>query len=114
MGRQFFQCAQRMDMEAIMGQFDRTSSVSLRRRATYRVVNGQGQRVFSVRGDLWITQEHDHRDIVLRSGEGFTLDRPGVAIVYALSDVTFTVGTPWTLPEAASVPAVGHAPRPGA
>src|SRR6185312_12118855 len=87
-GRRLLQCAQRMDMETTMGQFDRTSSVSLKRRGTYRVVNGKGQKVFAVRGDLWITQEHDHRDIVLKTGEGYVLDRPGVALVYALSDAT--------------------------
>ena len=35
-------------------------------------------------GTVWITQESDERDIYLKSGESFTFDRPGVALICAV------------------------------
>ena len=34
-------------------------------------------------GALWITQSNDPRDIVIKGGESFVLDRPGLALVCA-------------------------------
>jgi hypothetical protein len=39
--------------------------------------DGQGLRVKSLRGVLWITQSNDSEDIVVRDGQTFVLDRPG-------------------------------------
>jgi hypothetical protein len=45
--------------------------------------NGEGSRVNCVEGAVWITQSNDPRDIVIKGGESFVLDRPGLALVCA-------------------------------
>jgi Protein of unknown function (DUF2917) len=45
--------------------------------------HGEGSRVNCVEGALWITQSNDPRDIVIKGGESFVLDRPGLALVCA-------------------------------
>jgi hypothetical protein len=46
--------------------------------------DGQGLRVKSLRGVLWITQSNNSEDIVVRDGHTFVLDRPGLALISAL------------------------------
>jgi DUF2917 family protein len=41
-------------------------------------------RVVCLRGQVWITQDDDPRDIVLGPGDDFTLDRRGLALATAL------------------------------
>jgi hypothetical protein len=45
--------------------------------------NGQGLRVSCLHGVLWITQSNDTDDIVVRDGQSFVLDRPGLALISA-------------------------------
>jgi len=45
--------------------------------------NGQGLRVRCLHGVLWITQSNDTDDIVVRDGQSFVLDRPGLALISA-------------------------------
>ena len=45
-------------------------------------------------GGVWITQEADSRDIFLKQGEGFALDRGGLALVRALSQATLSIRVP--------------------
>jgi hypothetical protein len=45
--------------------------------------HGEGSLVSCVEGALWITQSNDPRDIVIKGGESFVLDRPGLALVCA-------------------------------
>ena len=59
------------------------SELSLSRRQTLSLADGAGVRIDARTGSVWVTQDHDQRDIVLRPGESFTLDGPGQAIVQA-------------------------------
>ena len=61
-------------------------SLPLAKGRLLRIEPGRGQRVECLSGCLWITQDHDTRDIVLNPGEGFTLDRPVAALLSALTD----------------------------
>ena len=45
-----------------------------------------GRRVECLSGSLWITQDGDRRDIVLRAGEAFDFDRRGDALLSAFAD----------------------------
>jgi Protein of unknown function (DUF2917) len=60
----------------------------------HRLDHGHGLRIEALTGCLWITQDHDQRDIVLEAGEGFTLDRDGDTLLSALSDSSFLVLEP--------------------
>ncbi len=43
------------------------------------------------RGTLWITQQDDTQDIVLRPGDNWTIERQGLTLVEAQQDATFCV-----------------------
>jgi hypothetical protein len=59
-----------------------------------RMVDGQGQGIVVFTGSVWITQDADPRDIVLDAGHSFTLDRPGLTIVQALTDSVLLASAP--------------------
>jgi hypothetical protein len=52
----------------------------LKAREVLDIRDGQGLRVKSLRGVLWITQSNDSEDVVVRDGQTFVLDRPGLAL----------------------------------
>jgi hypothetical protein len=65
--------------------------MQLEPRATLPLVDQEGLRIVCLEGQLWITQHHDQRDIVLQAGESFVLDKPGLAIVFALKRALLTL-----------------------
>jgi hypothetical protein len=60
-----------------------TTLVQLRAREVLDIRDGQGLAVRCVGGALWITQDGDADDVVLKAGQCFVLDRPGLALVSA-------------------------------
>jgi hypothetical protein len=50
-----------------------------------------GSRVTVRRGQLWITQENDARDIILHSGDSFILERAGKAILQGMPCAHFDI-----------------------
>jgi hypothetical protein len=88
--------------------------IALAARTVHRIERAVGIRVSCVRGATWITQERDPRDIVLIPGRSAVLDRPGLAVVYALQDAVITVGPARQLPgPQTSVPVSGRRPAVG-
>jgi len=49
-----------------------------------RVVDGAGASICARAGTIWITEEHQTRDVVLEPGGCYRLRQDGVAIVHAL------------------------------
>ena len=49
-----------------------------------RVVDGAGSSICARAGTIWITEEHQARDVVLEPGGCYRLRQGGVAIVHAL------------------------------
>jgi hypothetical protein len=47
------------------------------------VNDGHGTTLRVTKGALWITQEHDNRDIVLRAGDVWTVERQGLTLLQA-------------------------------
>jgi len=47
-------------------------------------------RVRCISGLLWITQERDIRDIILKPGDEFTITNRGVALISSLDDSEFS------------------------
>jgi hypothetical protein len=62
-----------------------TPPVCLAKSQAVTLTDAVGSEITCLGGALWITQDEDPRDIVLQSGESFTLDRKGPAIVWALA-----------------------------
>jgi len=72
----------------------RNAPIALDRGALHRIRDGAGLTVLCLKGSLWLTQQDDHRDVVLGAGEAFTLDRPGLAVLFALSSAAVNILTP--------------------
>jgi hypothetical protein len=79
--------------------------IALTARSVHRIDNGKGTKVTCVSGVVWVTQEHDSRDIILAAGQSAVLDRRGLAVVFAFKDALITTGSAQQLPAPASVPA---------
>ena len=77
-----------------MNLVSKTAATPLAHRRILNLSNRNGDRVECLDGSVWITQDGDPRDVVLEAGEGFTLDRPGTALVYALADARVAVQRP--------------------
>jgi hypothetical protein len=52
------------------------------------VVNGAGSTLTAHGGSVWITEQDNPRDVVLRAGQNMTLRRSGVALVEAFEDAS--------------------------
>jgi hypothetical protein len=79
---------------------DRTAVVSLNGRMEVRLKKGElwksrtnenGLSILCEGGMVWITQEGDPRDIILKTGEGFQIDRRGLVIAQALETAKIAV-----------------------
>lgn len=55
------------------------------------VDGGRGTTLRVTRGMLWLTFEHDTRDVVLTTGDVFTIDRGGLTLIEAQGDTTVCV-----------------------
>jgi Protein of unknown function (DUF2917) len=55
----------------------------LRAREVLNIRHGRGLAVRCLAGALWVTQDGDTDDVVLKAGECFVLDRDGLALVSA-------------------------------
>jgi hypothetical protein len=66
-------------------------NLQLARHSHVEVIDGRGASVRCLRGAIWLTQDGDPRDIVLTEGDMFTLDRDGLAIIFATSESTFAL-----------------------
>src|SRR2546425_11716848 len=53
--------------------------------------SGRGTTLRVTRGTLWLTFEHDTRDVVLTVGDTFTVDRGGLTLIQAHGNTTVCV-----------------------
>ncbi|MGH8728753.1 MAG: DUF2917 domain-containing protein [Burkholderiales bacterium] len=65
--------------------------INLSKGRLIRVQDGEGFRIRCYSGSLWITQERDGRDMILRAGNAFIIDRPGLTLVHALANAQVAV-----------------------
>jgi hypothetical protein len=78
-----------------------TRHALLKRRETLVLDNAQGTLIAVDRGCVWVTLEHDLRDIVLARGMRFQVDRRGRTIIAAEADTRLRLLSPLTLRERA-------------
>jgi hypothetical protein len=68
------------------------SSVRLNTGELLDIDDGEGFTIECREGAVWITQSNDPRDIVLKAGQSFVLDKPGLALICAAAGpATLTV-----------------------
>jgi hypothetical protein len=80
-----------MQLEMAMNLVSKPAATRLAHRKILNLHDREGDRVECLDGSVWITQDSDPRDVVLDAGEGFTLDRRGTTLVYALADAHVVV-----------------------
>jgi len=59
-------------------------AVKLGPNQTLKVLDGAGSTVCAVEGSVWITEENQPKDIVLKAGACYQLRRRGIAILNSL------------------------------
>ena len=83
--------------------------VFLEHRGVLRITNGAGLLVAAHAGTLWITEEGDRRDIIVKNGRSYRIESDGLAIVNALEHAIVTVSAPlgirarWTIDGATAI-----------
>ncbi len=72
-----------------MACFNHATIVDLAARETLSLPDVRGTTLRVTRGTLWITQQDDTQDIVLRAGDNWVVERNGLTLVEAQNDATF-------------------------
>ena len=62
-----------------------SGGLRLERGQLLKVRDAVGSTVCALEGAIWITEDHQPKDIVLEAGQCYRLRNPGLAIVHALS-----------------------------
>ena len=73
-----------------------TSTLTLSPGSLLTVQDGAGTRVLCRSGNLWVTQEGDIKDSVVRAGEILTVRKPGRTIISALESASLSLFEPAT------------------
>jgi len=66
--------------------------MALAARGVHRIEGAKGIKIACVRGAIWVTQERDPRDWVLKAGQSVVLERSGLAVIYAFKDALIMSG----------------------
>jgi len=62
----------------------RRGLIGLPKRRLLALAGRRGERIESLRGSVWVTQDDDQRDLVLAAGEAHVIERDGPVLVQAL------------------------------
>ncbi len=77
-----------------MQEFIVQGSLGLTRGSLLRIEDGRDILVYVWEGELWLTEERETRDRILRAGEWHRLERQGAALGYALQRSVVTLTAP--------------------
>jgi hypothetical protein len=77
--------------------------ICLNRNQLLKLCDAVGHAVVCDSGGVWVTQEGDQRDIFLKTGQSFTLDRDGPALVQAFDPASITIRRPEAYDRAAKL-----------
>ena len=70
------------------------NGICLKRNQLLKLRGGIGHAIVCYSGGVWLTQDGDERDIFLKAGQSFTLDRDGPALVQAFEPAAITILQP--------------------
>jgi hypothetical protein len=92
-----------------MACFKNGTIIDLAARESVSLPNMRGTTLRITRGAVWITQENDTQDIVLRAGDTWVVEKNGLTILEAQENTTFyALGKridAWVMPQPATGPA---------
>ena len=88
-------------------------TMNLERQGMIRLPQGASFQVTCLEGALWVTLDHDPRDIVLEPGEAFTAPADRGGIVYALKPSRMALVAPTLVDAIQATPKVSTAPTDG-
>ncbi|HEX7952615.1 MAG TPA: DUF2917 domain-containing protein [Burkholderiales bacterium] len=71
-----------------------SSTITLAPGSLISVWDGAGTRVLCRSGSLWVTQEGERKDAVVRSGEVLTISRSGRTVISALEGASLALYAP--------------------
>lgn len=80
------------------------NGLCLKRNQVVNMRGGLGHSIVCDSGTVWVTQDGDPRDIILRAGDSFTIDRNGPALVQAFEQAAISI-TRSAVQTCATVPA---------
>ena len=89
-------------------QFD----LSLAHQGMFSVADAAGLHITCREGSLWITLDHDTRDIVLSAGESFLATQHRRAIIYAIGPASLSLQLAPAAPSVRRTGKAGQACRP--
>ncbi|HEV2219567.1 MAG TPA: DUF2917 domain-containing protein [Casimicrobiaceae bacterium] len=72
-----------------MARFETETLVRLGAREAITLADIRGATLRVTRGALWVTQQRDRQDIVLRVGDRWAVERDGDTVIEALGDTSF-------------------------
>jgi Protein of unknown function (DUF2917) len=68
-----------------------SSTVTLPPTGVISVQDGAGTRIRCLSGVLWVTQEGELKDSIVRAGDMLTLHKPGRTVISALEQASLTL-----------------------
>ena len=74
-----------------MACFESGTVISLKGREAITLPDIRGATLRITQGTVWLTQEHDRGDVVLRAGDNFVVEADGATVVEAQDTVTLCV-----------------------
>ncbi len=74
-----------------MACFETGTVISLKGREAITLPDIRGATLRVTRGTVWLTQEHDRGDVVLRAGDNFVVEADGATVIEAQDAVTLCV-----------------------
>ncbi|HSD60019.1 MAG TPA: DUF2917 domain-containing protein [Burkholderiales bacterium] len=77
-----------------MGNHSRNPVIHLGRKQLLELRNARGTLIQCHRGTLWITQENDGDDVILKAGETFEIQRGGLTLASSLDSAAVSVAKP--------------------
>ncbi|MED5621946.1 DUF2917 domain-containing protein [Ideonella sp. BN130291] len=83
-----------------MNAFHAPATLTLPPRALHTLHDAQGTQITCNEGCLWVTLDHDPRDIVLEAGQSFTVPDARRTLVYALKASRLALQAPRPAPSA--------------
>jgi hypothetical protein len=69
-------------------------SLNLSRASMLRIEDGRDILIYVWEGEIWLTEERERKDRILRAGEWHRLERQGAAVGYALQRSVVTLTAP--------------------